>query len=84
MAGLPYGVRGSPARPAFQQMLLACEAGAATKRAAPDIPTWTAVVISPGFHCCREIQLRGMSQDLSWGAAAQQYEAVLLAAKYQW
>ena len=32
----------------------------------------------------REIQLRGMSQDLSWGAAAQQYEAVLLAAKYQW
>ncbi len=33
---------------------------------------------------CRDIQLRGMSQDLSWGAAAQQYEAVLLAAKYQW
>ncbi|KAI7844784.1 hypothetical protein COHA_001664 [Chlorella ohadii] len=32
----------------------------------------------------RDIQLRGMSQDLSWGAAAQQYEAVLLAAKYQW
>lgn len=33
---------------------------------------------------CRGIQLRGMAQDLSWGAAAEQYEAVLLAAKYQW
>ena len=30
------------------------------------------------------MQLRGMEQDLSWDQAAQQYEAVLLAAKYQW
>ena len=27
---------------------------------------------------------RGMAQDLSWDHAAQQYEEVLLAAKYQW
>jgi starch synthase len=27
---------------------------------------------------------RGMDQDLSWGHAAEQYEEVLLAAKYQW
>jgi starch synthase len=33
------------------------------------------------FRC---MQLRGMQQDLSWDQAAQQYEAVLLAAKYQW
>ncbi|EFN59872.1 hypothetical protein CHLNCDRAFT_6787, partial [Chlorella variabilis] len=33
------------------------------------------------FRC---MQLRGMEQDLSWDQAAQQYEAVLLAAKYQW
>ena len=33
---------------------------------------------------CRGVQLRGMDQDLSWDNAAQQYEAVLLAAKYQW
>ncbi|XP_073386022.1 granule-bound starch synthase 2, chloroplastic/amyloplastic isoform X2 [Physcomitrium patens] len=30
------------------------------------------------------IQQRGMSQDLSWDHAAQQYEEVLLAAKYTW
>eukprot|EP00245_Coleochaete_scutata_P005457 TRINITY_DN1901_c0_g1_i1.p1 TRINITY_DN1901_c0_g1~~TRINITY_DN1901_c0_g1_i1.p1 ORF type:complete len:814 (+),score=169.55 TRINITY_DN1901_c0_g1_i1:89-2530(+) len=30
------------------------------------------------------IQRRGMSQDLSWDNAAQQYEEVLVAAKYQW
>jgi starch synthase len=30
------------------------------------------------------IQQRGMSQDLSWDNAAQQYEEVLLAAKYTW
>ncbi|XP_058778811.1 granule-bound starch synthase 2, chloroplastic/amyloplastic [Vicia villosa] len=30
------------------------------------------------------IQERGMSQDLSWDNAAQQYEEVLVAAKYQW
>jgi starch synthase len=30
------------------------------------------------------IQQRGMSQDLSWDNAAQQYEEVLVAAKYQW
>lgn len=33
---------------------------------------------------CRAVQLRGMEQDLSWDGAAQQYEEVLLAAKYQW
>ncbi len=33
------------------------------------------------FH---EIQLRGMDQDLSWNNAAQQYEEVIVAAKYQW
>jgi starch synthase len=33
------------------------------------------------FH---EIRLRGMSQDLSWDAAAAQYEEQLVAAKYQW
>ncbi|KAJ7516867.1 hypothetical protein O6H91_21G002300 [Diphasiastrum complanatum] len=32
----------------------------------------------------RGIQKRGMSQNLSWDHAAQQYEEVLLAAKYQW
>ncbi|XP_024522799.1 soluble starch synthase 2-2, chloroplastic/amyloplastic-like [Selaginella moellendorffii] len=32
----------------------------------------------------RGIQLRGMKQDLSWDHAAQQYEEVLLAAKFQW
>ena len=32
----------------------------------------------------RQIQLRGMEQDLSWDKAAQQYEEVLVAAKYQW
>ena len=31
-----------------------------------------------------EIAQRGMAQDLSWDKAAQQYEEVLLAAKYQW
>jgi starch synthase len=30
------------------------------------------------------IQQRGISQDLSWDHAAQQYEEVLLAAKYTW
>nr|KYP42916.1 hypothetical protein KK1_035665 [Cajanus cajan] len=30
------------------------------------------------------IQRRGMMQDLSWDNAAQQYEEVLVAAKYQW
>ncbi|PSC69245.1 chromodomain-helicase-DNA-binding 3 isoform X2 [Micractinium conductrix] len=30
------------------------------------------------------VQLRGMSQDLSWDSAAAQYESVLLAAKHQW
>ncbi len=33
---------------------------------------------------CRGCQLRGMDQDLSWDHAAEQYEEVLLAAKYQW
>ena len=32
----------------------------------------------------RAIQRRGMSQDLSWDNAAQQYEEVLVAGKYQW
>lgn len=32
----------------------------------------------------RGIQLRGMAQDLSWEVAAQKYEDVMLAAKYQW
>ncbi|GAB4816234.1 hypothetical protein N2152v2_003280 [Parachlorella kessleri] len=32
----------------------------------------------------RGCQLRGMDQDLSWDHAAEQYEEVLLAAKYQW
>jgi starch synthase len=31
-----------------------------------------------------EMAGRGMEQDLSWDKAAQQYEDVLLAAKYQW
>ena len=31
-----------------------------------------------------ELALRGMGQDLSWGHAAEQYEEILLAAKYQW
>lgn len=30
------------------------------------------------------IQERGMQQDLSWEVAAQQYEEVMVAAKYQW
>uniref|UniRef100_A0A7N0RGG7 starch synthase n=1 Tax=Kalanchoe fedtschenkoi TaxID=63787 RepID=A0A7N0RGG7_KALFE len=30
------------------------------------------------------IQRRGMSQDLSWDQAAQKYEEILVAAKYQW
>ncbi|KAJ1399695.1 Starch synthase, catalytic domain [Sesbania bispinosa] len=30
------------------------------------------------------LQQRGMTQDLSWDHAAQQYEEVLVAAKYQW
>ncbi|ONK75440.1 uncharacterized protein A4U43_C03F16860 [Asparagus officinalis] len=30
------------------------------------------------------LQRRGMMQDLSWDSAAQQYEEVLVAAKYQW
>lgn len=30
------------------------------------------------------IQRRGMTQDLSWDTAAQNYEQVLVAAKYQW
>ncbi|XP_072990210.1 granule-bound starch synthase 2, chloroplastic/amyloplastic-like [Typha latifolia] len=30
------------------------------------------------------LQTRGMTQDLSWDNAAQQYEDVLVAAKYQW
>lgn len=31
-----------------------------------------------------EVAKRGMEQDLSWDNAAQQYEEVMLAAKYQW
>jgi starch synthase len=30
------------------------------------------------------LQRNGMSQDLSWANAAQQYEDVLVAAKFQW
>ena len=30
------------------------------------------------------VQLRGMQQDLSWDKAAEQYEQVLVDAKYQW
>jgi hypothetical protein len=33
---------------------------------------------------CRGIQQRGMAQDLSWDHAAEQYEQVLIDAKYQW
>jgi starch synthase len=33
---------------------------------------------------CRGIQLRGMQQDLSWDHAAEQYEDVLVQAKFQW
>lgn len=33
------------------------------------------------FH---DLQRRGMTQDLSWDAAAAQYEEMLVAAKYQW
>lgn len=33
------------------------------------------------FRC---VQLRGMLLELGWDQAAEQYEAVLLAAKYQW
>jgi starch synthase len=32
----------------------------------------------------RDIQKRGMSQDLSWDHAAQLYEDVLVEAKFQW
>eukprot|EP00879_Flechtneria_rotunda_P005440 GHRR01005733.1.p1 GENE.GHRR01005733.1~~GHRR01005733.1.p1 ORF type:complete len:590 (+),score=164.31 GHRR01005733.1:745-2514(+) len=32
----------------------------------------------------RKLQMRAMSQDLSWDHAAQLYEEVLVAAKYQW
>ncbi|XP_078175012.1 soluble starch synthase 2-2, chloroplastic/amyloplastic-like [Carex rostrata] len=32
----------------------------------------------------KELQMRCMSQDLSWDVAAQKYEEVLVAAKYQW
>ena len=32
----------------------------------------------------RDIQQRGMTQDLTWDNAAAQYEEVLLAGKYQW
>ncbi len=30
------------------------------------------------------VQLRGMQQNLSWDKAAEQYEQVLVDAKYQW
>lgn len=30
------------------------------------------------------LALRGMAQDLSWDNAAQQYEDIMVAAKYQW
>jgi len=35
-------------------------------------------------HSWEGLQRRGMMQDLSWDKAAQQYEEVLVAAKYQW
>ncbi|KAG2384029.1 hypothetical protein LR48_Vigan10g254300 [Vigna angularis] len=35
-------------------------------------------------HSWEGLQRRGMMQDLSWDKAAEQYEEVLVAAKYQW
>lgn len=36
------------------------------------------------LYLCRGIQKRDMEQDLSWDHAAEQYEDVLVQAKYQW
>jgi glycogen synthase len=36
------------------------------------------------WRACRALQLRGMQQDLSWDHAAEQYEDVLMQAKFQW
>ncbi|KAG6495133.1 hypothetical protein ZIOFF_042924 [Zingiber officinale] len=35
-------------------------------------------------ECWKELQMRGMVQDFTWDNAAQLYEQVLVAAKYQW
>lgn len=47
-------------------------------------PLFTNMICRDHKRSFTDIAQRGMSQDLSWDTAAQQYEEVMLAAKYQW
>jgi starch synthase len=59
-----------------------CQVGRVNTRICTGLLTQRCTCDMP--RCCRDVQLRGMELDLSWDQAAQQYESVLLAAKYQW